>query len=272
MRGKIILLLAILAVLPIISVVSASVDTTITVFSGVGQTISLNIINPSNGDLISALNETNTDNAGKASFSYTSGSRTAINFSVIARGSSGNIIKMKKFGGYFAGDLIALDMTGGTTTPAATTTTNTTNTTSTAPVVNTTNTTNTTITALATTTTTTNTTASSGPGIVEKSKEFIVKWWIWIVGVIVVLVVIYVLIKIMPVIKHKIDSMPKAPTSSSINDRPKSKIEAQLLEAEKKIKQAQAEINELRNKDNKVKEAERKFEEAKRELEKAKRF
>lgn len=268
MKGEVILLIAFLAVLPVLSVVSASVDTTITVFSGTGQTIQLNVLDRY-GESVYVFNETQTDSAGKASFTYTSGSRDAINFSAIARGSSGNIIKMKKFGGYFSGDLIALDMTTSSsapTTPVANTTTttvvNTTNTTSTTATVNTTNT----PTAAVTTSSTDN-----GPGIFEKSRDFIVAKWIWIVGIIVVLIIIYVLIRLAPLIKHKIESMPKA-SIPAVDSRPKSRIEAQLYEAEKKIKQAQAEINELRNKDSKVKEAERKFEEAKRDLERAKRF
>jgi len=269
MKEGIILLIAFLAILPVLSIVSASVDTTITVQSGAGQTISLNIIDPSSGDLVYSFNDTATDNAGKVYLTYTSGSRTAINFSVIVRGSSGNIIKMKKFGGYLAGDIILLE-TRDNAPPATTTPAPVVNTTTTTPAA----TTNTSTTPATTTTTTTNST--SGPNIfsksLTKSKDFIVAQWIWIVSIIVAIIVIYVIIRLWPLIKHKIDSMPKAPTSSNIIDRPKSRIEAQLYEAEKKIKQAQAEINELRNKDSKVKDAERKFEEAKRELEKAKRF
>lgn len=267
MRGNIIAVFALLMVLSALTIASATVDTTITVFSGTGQTIQLNVLDRY-GESVYVFNETQTDSAGKASFTYTSGSRDAINFSVIARGSSGNIIKMKKFGGYFSGDLIALDMTTSSsapTTPVANTTTttvaNTTNTTSTIPVVNTTN----------TTTAATTTSTDNGPGIFAKSKDFIVAKWIWIVGVLVALIVIYVLIRLAPLIKRKIDSMPKAP-SPVVDSRPKSRIESQLLEAERKIKQAQAEIDALKNREGKVKEAERRFEEAKRELERAKRF
>lgn len=269
MKRTLFILLMLLVVLPVLHIVSATIDTTITVQSGVNQMITLIVLNPSSGDALLVFNETQTDNLGKAIFTYTAGSRISLDFSVTVRGLTGNIIiKPKKFIGYFAGDIVFFDLRNNSATANTTTTTNTTSTTSTnatTTVVNTTNSTSTTV----------KTNVSTGPSIFSKSfdkgKDFIVAKWIWIVGVLVAIIIIYVLIRLAPLIKDKIESMPKAP-APSLDNRPKSKIESQLLEAEKKIKQAQAEIDSLRNKESKVKDAERRFEEAKRELERAKRF
>ena len=251
--------LALMFVIFAVSLVSA-VDTQITVYTYVGHSALINVLDPGSGDALQTFQPNATD-SGEIVVTFGSGTRT-IDVSIIIRDRDGHITRKHTYTGYTTGSPLSFDLKTDPDTPAPTPVVPVVNVTPVVPVVN--------------------ASAKDTNSSSWKMPSFSVKWdakyWTYIyyiIGVIVAIGVIWLLIKFMPKI---ISSMPRTPAgpvvgkSTADSYRYNTKTDKQLADAERKIKEAQMEIDRIRNKKRIVSEAERKFQEAKRELDRVKDY
>jgi len=261
--------LALMFVIVAMQSVSA-VETQITIYTYIGHSAMVNILDPSSGDALQSF-QTNKTDSGNIVVTYSSGTRT-VDIAIIIRNNEGKIARNQKFTGYTTGSPLSFDLRPDPNAVAPTPVVPVVNVTPVVPVVNITNVTS------ASNLNLSKTNSSSSwkmPSLSFKWDAKYTKYIYYTLGGIVLIVVIFFLVKFMPKI---ISSMPRVPAgpvvgkSTAESYRYNTKTDKQLADAERKIREAQADIDKIRNKKRIVSEAERKFQEAKRELDRVKDY
>ncbi len=277
MKSKVLYRLVFSIILLLIIPLVVAVDTPIGVETLPSHQVTLNILNPNNGDVYKSL-EGNSSSEGIVSLTYTSSTNQKINIYAIIRSSVGKIVLTKSFEDISTGSATTLKVLANapvvtppiTPTPLVETPKNITPTVNVTPNVTITNTTNTTATNAS------SNNSSFGLGSALSSFWNTIVGYAYILGtIIVILLLAFLLHRYWPDIKIKIDER-RANSSKREKVRDKEKdldlgSPKELINAEKKLKQLQEEIDGIKNKNRKVAEAERKFDEAKRELDRLKR-
>ncbi len=297
-----IFLLVSILVLAIFSINAVYADTTkvtVTGMKGFVWNVTLNVINPSSGNLIVSVDNDTDATTGIANFYYDSASQT-VTYAVIAR-YNGKIMVHKttqEIGNYSTGaGITSINLLQGLTTTPTTTVVNTTPTTTislNSSASDASDATNDTLSSQNSTTINMGGLFSSSSGALVKIKSWFSSMGIYVLyAVIGILILVAIIFLIIWIIKkrnnggfelfrkkddlvmsndeeRKIVKNNQSPFKSSSGDGTNRKIEDELASAEQKIKEAQEEIARIRSKKTKLTDAKQKYEQAKRELETAK--
>ena len=234
--------LALMFVIFAVSLVSA-VDTEITVYTYVGHSALINILDPSSGDALQTF-QPNATETGQIVVVFGSGTRT-IDVSIIIRDRDGHITRKHTYTGFTTGSPLSFDLKIDPDAPAPAPVVPVVNVTPVVPVVN--------VTPVVVANASAKATNSSSWKMPSFSVKWDAKYWTYIyytLGVIVAIVVMWLLIKFMPKI---ISSMPRTPVgpvvgkSTAESYRYNTKTDKQLADAERKFQEAKRELDRVKD-------------------------